>query len=538
MIDEYNAAVILRPDDVQATLGLLRVLRAAGKSTEAAAALDRAAARPALPPGTRVVLARALEREGKIQQAIDLLGGGFPATAPSTAPADALSLLADRDALLARLHGRLGQYDQSETIYLRLLDSSAASTQDVIDAAQVFGMDQRRDRVDAFLGRLAKTQRPSGVRLVFLGRYNEKIGAPAEALKNFTEATHAAPTWPEGWRELAAYQLRSGQLMEAAAAARQGAAANPSDPALAALDRLIPMVRDYRQPEQLHSLVEALAADPSDPGIADLLDVLVDLQNASAGPAQRIARLKEVAERHRQLIPAQEQLILELQRTRQFQDAADVAAAAMAAAPYDPAPAQLQSMIYCDSAQWPLALAAATNWRRRSGSETLPADLAIATILLHLDRPADAVSQLAPDISSAPAPGLPLSVAYAQALIAADRIPEADAALRPLLSDSRLAAEARENWMALAVAHKSADAAMAWLDQVAPLLPADSLDEHLRLADAFREAGTKFNSIPALRRSRDLLAPIASRPSADARVWGLFAEVAQDLGDYATAEKG
>ena len=86
--------------------------------------------------------------------------------------------------------------------------------------------------------------------------------------------------------------------------------------------------------------------------------------------------------------------------------------------------------------------------------------------------------------------------------------------------------------------HKSADAASAWLEQVAPRLPDDSPDERLALAEAWREVGSQFSSVPALQKARDLLAPMIHRPDADVSAWALAAEVAQELGDYDTAEQG
>ena len=57
-------AVSLRPGDVEASLELVRLLRATGKGTEARAALDRAARRPGLAAAARRLLASAYEQQG------------------------------------------------------------------------------------------------------------------------------------------------------------------------------------------------------------------------------------------------------------------------------------------------------------------------------------------------------------------------------------------------------------------------------------------------------------------------------------------
>ena len=76
-----------------------------------------------------------------------------------------------------------------------------------------------------------------------------------------------------------------------------------------------------------------------------------------------------------------------------------MATAAVQAAPYDPAPARLATGVYLTAGQTVAPSDAAMTWRQRSGTDTLPADLAVADALVTLDRPREAVDRLAPYLS-------------------------------------------------------------------------------------------------------------------------------------------
>src|SRR5205085_4854509 len=120
----------------------------------------------------------------------------------------------------------------------------------------------------------------------------------------------------------------------------------------------------------------------------------------------------------------------------------------------------------------------------------IDADIAIATADLNLGRPGDSYNRLAPylpDVAAHPEANTNLITTAAQALLASDRVDDADALLRPW---AKAAAAGRETWLHLAsngFPDKPASAAKAngpkavdWINRVRPLIPAgDDRETHL-----------------------------------------------------------
>src|SRR5207244_2672256 len=114
------------------------------------------------------------------------------------------------------------------------------------------------------------------------------------------------------------------------------------------------------------------------------------------------------------------------------------------------------------------------------------------------------------------------------------RSDEARRLLEPLLADCP---EGRLLWMFVAGAHATEASAVAWIDRVAPGVPADSLVERVALARAWNKTAATFSSIPCWKKSNEVLHPLLERPDIGADVWDLFAQSALQLADYDDAER-
>jgi tetratricopeptide (TPR) repeat protein len=165
------------------------------------------------------------------------------------------------------------------------------------------------------------------------------------------------------------------------------------------------------------------------------------------------------------------------------------------------------------------------------------ADIAIAQARLEAGNAAGAVAQLAQHAASASAspeanPGL--VVAYARALAAAGREADARELLEPLLPKSPAW---RAAWMTIAQDDvTSADAAVAWLDRVAPRVLTDTEPQRLALARAWHGVGSRWQRPAAHEAARTILAPMAEQQDASVDVLVLLASVLQACGDVAGAE--
>jgi tetratricopeptide (TPR) repeat protein len=561
-VDELTQAVNLRPEDVEAALDLIRVQRAAGNAKDARARMDQLAQRRGLPAEARRRLATYYERDNLPDRAIALLtasssgGGTAQTTRPTTAPVDPAST-----GRLARLYWRVGNLTEAESLFVRLVDEPAAPAADLVAAADFFAARGQGERAGAALGRLAKlTLKPPALDLL-LARFAERFPGTAAAVAgdpavHYAAATSAAPTNPEAWRELAGFHLRHGRTAEAADAVEKGIKAAGADPALAALRQRVALVKTLKRPDDARPLIDLIAREPTNDAAAEMLQVVADAQATTPSPAasaKAAARLREIADRHPDFLPAQLQLIHYYLATSRPDDAAALAARAAQAFPAEPEPTRLLAEAYRQGNQpnkWAKVMEAASQWRERSAADPLAPDLALAEAQLAQSQPQAAAQRLTPYVKGPPAtqPASPgdggggetvladrdaaLYRVYCRALISAGRAGEAAALLEPLLPS---VGDARLIWLGLATAHGDADSATAWLGRAAPHLAKDSVIEQGALAEQWHAVGKRFGSQSALERSRDVLQPLVARPDAGAELWDLQGRNALELGDYDTA---
>jgi tetratricopeptide (TPR) repeat protein len=209
----------------------------------------------------------------------------------------------------------------------------------------------------------------------------------------------------------------------------------------------------------------------------------------------------------------------------------------MLAFPGDADVARLATNVYRQARDWRQMERAAQQWRSRSLERPAEADVAIAEARLAAGNAAGALQQLAPQAAAAtaaPDANAAVLITYARALAAAGREPDARAVLEPLLTKS---ARWRGAWMKIAEDDLAdGNAAMAWLDRVAPRVMSDTPGERFALAAAWHAVGSRWQQPRAYEAAKSILLPISEQPDASAEVYLLLASVLQDSGDVAGAE--
>ncbi len=188
--------------------------------------------------------------------------------------------------------------------------------------------------------------------------------------------------------------------------------------------------------------------------------------------------------------------------------------------------------------RWRESLAAALKWRERSPNDTLLPDLAIAEAYVRIGEANNAVRQLEPHITAAklqPDANRSILVIQARSLILAHRESEAAALLQPLIEQS---SAWRAAWLELAgsVIHNPATGVQ-WIDTVAPLIPPDSLNEQLQLANAWHQLGQRSHTDEYFRNARKILLALGDRINDNAGALLLLAVSTERLGDLPQAEQ-
>src|SRR5207244_2296118 len=149
---------------------------------------------------------------------------------------------------------------------------------------------------------------------------------------------------------------------------------------------------------------------------------------------QSLLRLRGVADQYPKFLPVQMMLAQRYFSAGRFDDADAIATRAMQAMPTESEPAHVLSVIAAAAGRWDRALAASTEWRKRSLEQPLQAEEQIADAKLHLNDPAGAIEQIKPylDRVAVNPDDLPQIVRlHAQALAQQGRVQDAQAMLEP-----------------------------------------------------------------------------------------------------------
>lgn len=533
-IDHLTVVTRLRPDDADAALALIRVLRANGQTDEARARLDRLAQRDSISPADRRLVAAAYERQGVAQRAIDvLLAGGMEQ--PD----------AQRDVMLAQLHRLRGDAAKAEAAYLRLLDGGAATdSAALVEGAIYFSSHGKTPQAQSLMARLERMPLKPGELQLCRASFTEARN-PAEAVKAYEAAAAAAPASPAAWRGLAAVHLRRQRLDDAADAVGRGlAAVPPGEESLIALWSQIDLLRKVPTPVQSR-MIAVVSREPGSPAATELLKVLA---TPSADPAADVQRLTALVAAHPSFLPAYEMAIDRRIARGEHAQASQLADEMLRAFPYDPGVAGLAVRVHRATGQYARMLAATDEWRGRlHDADKLEPDLYAAEAQMALDRPLLAVRLLDGYVRTRVAATQPatqtatrptaiavqdaeLFTLYGRAMFAANQAADAATRLRPLLARG---AAGRAIWLRLARDHRSADAAGAWIQQaVAAISPMPSAADRLQLARAWYNAGMIHGDTPCHNNAKSLAESLVDDPKVGDEAQSLLASTAQELADH------
>jgi tetratricopeptide (TPR) repeat protein len=538
---ELETALGARGTDESVANDLTRVYRALGRNTDADRVMAKVAERAAdLGVDGRKRTARMLIGAGQLTRAIEVLEPIGDGQDPG------------RDAMLCGLYRRIGQNDKAAKLYGKLLADERAEAATLADGAEFFAAQDKPQEAAKFIARIKSMDIPPATRELLLAEYAEHFGTDAEALQDYEAAVKADPGQAAAWHGLVGYHLRELKFPDALAAADRGLKQLPDDRALQSLRARASALQAYQQDPNLKTFANELAADPESTAITDMLRVLGEAKAGNEPLATTVAKLRELADRNPQLLRLQRYVAEGYVKLGQYDDAETVAARTAARLPNDREAAKLQTQVYAarpGTDKWPRVLEAARQWRQRSLDAPLEADLAITQTLIEMRRPADAVIQLKPHVIAAaqPAgksttqpttqpdvsPGV-LSL-YAKALLRSGDDKAAAALLAPMAKTS---AEWRRVWLKLGTAGFDAgDPAVRWVDQIVPMIPADSPSERSMLAETWCAIGTQFSSKPALDRAKPLIDQMTMDPKTGAEGWRLLAAWAEANGDMEQATR-
>lgn len=527
-IKELRVAAEQQPGSSAIAMELARLLQAQGKFEDALVYLDRAAKHDALDVPTRRQVAAMLAHQGEVDRAVTLLKAAAQKNA-----LDNPGLL-----LLAQLQRRQGLAAEADAVYQDLLARTPLDAETIESAADFYASQGKLEQARETLERIESIETRPGVRELALARFAERHETPDVATTHYAAATKAAPADATTWRERIGYLMRTARAGDAVAVADEALQTLPQNASLQSLKAYAAASANLvnGQPD-LQPLIDDLSKDPAN---ARSLATAQLLQEEAAGRLSKqdgAARFRQLADRFPRHKPLQVEAARRTLAAGDVTKASEIAVRAMQAFPGDADVARLATNVFRQAGDWKQMESAAQQWRLRSLERPAEPDVAIAEARLARGDAAGAVKQLAPHAeaaSASPDDHAALLITYARALAAAGREADAQALLEPLLPVSP---RWRVAWMSIADGDvTNAQAALAWLDRVAPRVMNDSETERLALARAYYAVGSRFAQPRAHEQAEEILAPLSEQPDAGADTFLLLASVLQASGDVAGAE--
>lgn len=524
-IDHLSHAAKLEPGSVPIALQLSALLQSRGDFERVREELDRVAPRMKSPAERRNA-ALLLAQQGSEGGAIELLESQ-----------NANGQKQD-DLLLATLYRKNGELDKAEAVVRKLLEAPDAAS--VEFAVSLFTSQGRRSDAEQALARLDAAKLEPGINQLLWGAYRVQIGDLKQAIEHFRKAVQEAPTNAAARRNLAVFQMASGQVDEALATVDEAAKSLPEDQAFTTLKQQSKLLREAAADDGLRPVVLAVMREPSrgEAGI-ELMNTV--LEGRRTNDMERLAsRLQQLVERHVTFLPARMQLVQCYWAMGRQNDAMAAAQQAMKTFSSDPAPAKLVVQLSATRARWQDVLTAAQAWKKRAPAEARAAEVAIARAEVGLGQMEAAVNRLQPHLAAVqadPDKHPELLMVYSIALANAGKGQDATNLLGPLAAT---APAWRTRWIQVAGELRDQKQAVEWLNRVEPIIPADALAEQVILAEAYDRLGYDRSGKAAnpelVRKASEMLARAAAHPKATAITFLAAAGQAERAGDVEAAE--
>ncbi|MDY7109366.1 MAG: tetratricopeptide repeat protein [Planctomycetota bacterium] len=520
-IEHLQRAVNLAPGRSDLLVRLIALLQRAGDYETADRYLAHLSRLAEYDPGAMRSEMRLRHVQGDFEGALLRFGGAVDEDAP----------VADQ-LVLAALHARAGEHDAAEAIYQRLLRITDHDGLVAAQAAEFYANTGRFEKGLALFGKVGEEEAP-----LLKGGFYLRHSRFDEAERWLTKTLEAEPESVEAHHQLARLYAARAQPEKAREYALAGLRLEPRHAGLRATLAMANIGADASGRGEAIKLLRELGREND--SLLDTLTLLeqIPVEDGRTSPTDvNLQAARTLTEAHPQFLPAWLLAITLHREAGQMRETIDLARRAVGRFPAHAEPAEWASRLLIDAGRWSEALVEAREWRRRSLDRPLSADLALATILLRLDRPGDAAETLAPyaDRFASRRDAEPDRFAlWLTTLVQAGRAHEAWEIIRaPAAEDDQW----QSVWIDLAgiAEYETAKQMLAWL---APVAAEDSALATLRLAQGYSALGWRFQRDECFDRAENL---IGDEPAdGGLRLAWLFlrARIAEGRGELAEAER-
>jgi len=500
--EQLERAANVLPNNPALLLDLARLEHSTGDRNAAIATLERITRlAPMLNSQQRNAAASMLSQLGESDRLIQLLQS-----------IEADQLTTGEEALLAQTYLQRNALEQAEPViqglYARSVDPLTVQL-----SAELLARQGKMDEALARLDELDQLDAAPGLNHLLRAEFAQKFGSAEQGYEHLQAAAKQNPQSPLVWRQLISFELRAGAIDEALAHAIEARDALESSSAgmVALVDnaaRIRPLMADPALRSVAASMIES--PDNVEPAMS-LLNMLHEA-NAQERTVDRVmADLEDYVSRHSNYLPGQLAATEYMSRFGRIEEATALALRTMETFPDAPQPAQAGARLLAAAGRIDEAIGVAQQWRERTPSQTLPADLFIAELELQLNQPQRALNRLNAYASLLESEPEALASAVTIRATAMTRLGEYDAVealFEPLF-------ERHPRWTTIWInlaTNQAADRSVAkrWLDIVRPKIDKDNVQARVMLAEAYYTIGKQTDQPDLVAQSERLLDAIAA----------------------------
>lgn len=525
-IGELRNAATAIPGSVPIMLELARLQQSQRQFSEARDSIREVLATPGATEDHKREAAVLLAQQGQDAEAIGILQGLVQSGEKSD----------DQERLmLASLYFRSGDAAKAEALIEQLL-ANQPTGQALAFALRFYAAQGRTEGVQRVVSAIESAAMPEADRRRLLAEHYAAAGDTNQAAQMYEAAANAATKSLDAWRQLIGFHIGAGNADAALAAVDRALKELPEEPALKAVKENAELVRRFAGVDRLRSLLLTLMGDDAARRAGGEALRLVAASEGGVTP-ELANQLRTLADANPNLLPLQIAATRALIETRQFPQAAAVAARAARTFPTAVEPAWLQAEALSATGRWIDVLGAAAEWRGRLSGSTLAADLMLAEANLRLRQPDQAIAALKPHLDAAladPANHVEVVARHLRGLIAMDRYADASKILVPLIPRDAV-------WRFLAMEQAAssvgdANVAAQWLDAVAQSVPAEATGDRTFLGQSWWALAQRTGRPEFAAKAKEILAAVTTREDAGANAWYLHGVITELGGDTAGAE--
>jgi len=384
-IDCLQRASNLYPGEANLLIRLISLLQQKGDFTAAGRYLRDLAqlsnSRPQLKPAELRLLQSQDDFEAALVRAAAIVNESSP-------PSDQL--------MLAAIDQRAGQTAEAEKIYERLLQSPNPDALVLSQAGEFFADTGRFERGLELIQRLQPGGGPA-VKDLIVGTFYERHGFTNEAARRLAQAVQVDPKSVEARNELGRHYLALGDRAKAREQAVEGLKLDPTHEGLRATYATANLGASREQRQQ--AMVELRELGLQNDQLMSMLTLLdkIPLREGKSAPSEaNLSEAQRLIEQHGRFLPVWLMAISLHVEAGRLSEAITLARNAVSRLAGQPEPSQWATQLLIESHRWNEALIEAQEWRRRAIGQPIAVDVVIASILLELNRAADAHQQLAP----------------------------------------------------------------------------------------------------------------------------------------------